>query len=577
MTLPFTEAISCEEIWNPGSLLWRAHFFASNAKSQRQISPWDDIPVFVSDILATEDFRDLIHCVCKTPAGMWTEVEVAEDEPNHPLRLCRTTTIHGENGESSATETLVHYSDNAPWNICFVPQTATRYLEPTLSPISEETAGPGSTQSGRGGHIRWEPKELLEIGAQSQRKVGEVYVVKPLSAFLVVAGGELSWKIIGIAADDPMAKELNDVKDIKKWLPGCLDQIREWLRRCNCSNGGVGESAFLNDEEAATVNETYVTLLRAHFRWRACLTANSHPLSASSSSQSTTRTTSLTLDSVSQSQHDTSAGSCSPPLTPPKALEKSFPSHRGARNLLPLQNPLESICIDLSSALTVADPRNECPSVSLADHAERPARKSSPRLTKSYSLQGVKDAKHDSSMDRRSGGPTSSAGGIKRTQSLSSLASMLQGHSSSTAMSSQSLCKSPQSPSDKDEKRADDSLGFDHSRGAAVETGHPKVEADLPHTSMAPITTLRLHTLRTNGYLKGLARRRGSGLLRPVFSHSIPNDAPADEVGDHDPASRKFFGYHGNPSDPCSPYENPHKGLGIFTQWNYGNGKAVSR
>eukprot|EP00271_Cylindrocystis_brebissonii_P013092 TRINITY_DN32679_c0_g1_i1.p1 TRINITY_DN32679_c0_g1~~TRINITY_DN32679_c0_g1_i1.p1 ORF type:complete len:766 (-),score=64.37 TRINITY_DN32679_c0_g1_i1:539-2836(-) len=321
-------AVFCQQVGKNGSLAWRAEFFTAhdsndsntasevpntfsqNKNTLRQISPWDGIPTFLDGA----DQMDLVHCVCKTPAGLWTRLEIADDEFGHPLRLSRIATDQGRiPGNSPSREIALHYSDNSPWNIGFIPATATELIEPRPVPHSLlddringavieggdalQTAeaqnapdvlklgGGSGSRGGRGLRRRWVPKEILEIGAQTPRSVGEVYAVKPLGSFLLVSGGELLCKVIGIAADDPMAEVLHGVEDVNKWLPGCVEQIREWLRRCDCSHADAKEAAFLNDEEVATADSTHVTILRSHLRWQSLQRIN-QPSPPSSSLQS---------------------------------------------------------------------------------------------------------------------------------------------------------------------------------------------------------------------------------------------------------------------------------------------------
>ena len=87
------------------------------------------------------------------------------------------------------------------------------------------------------------PLDLLDIGSGQGRLVGEVYLVKPLAAFVVAneEGRRRVWKILAIAADDPMAENLHDVADVHRKLPGTLELIREWLRTAVCTEPGMGK------------------------------------------------------------------------------------------------------------------------------------------------------------------------------------------------------------------------------------------------------------------------------------------------------------------------------------------------
>eukprot|EP00271_Cylindrocystis_brebissonii_P009947 TRINITY_DN2572_c0_g1_i3.p1 TRINITY_DN2572_c0_g1~~TRINITY_DN2572_c0_g1_i3.p1 ORF type:complete len:920 (+),score=48.44 TRINITY_DN2572_c0_g1_i3:1917-4676(+) len=281
----FLESITCREVAQSGSSHWRAGFSGDLDGQVAPISPWDDIPLFGADMDTS-----LVHCVCKTPAGLWTRLEVAEEENFHPLRLCQGTPAlgsqaggHEPNAGNLGAGALLHYADNAPWNIGFLPQTARRYgmSTPTvrattdmqscrqdLMSLEAGTSKGGKPEKKPRQRQRWQPNEIIEIGAETQRSLGDVYLVKPLGAFMVEVEGEQELKIIAIAECDPMARVLHGMDDVRKWLPRCKEQVREWLRTCNLSNEGVKESVCLNEEEPMTVDATNVAILRSHLRWQ---------------------------------------------------------------------------------------------------------------------------------------------------------------------------------------------------------------------------------------------------------------------------------------------------------------------
>ena len=55
---------------------------------------------------------------------------------------------------------------------------------------------------------------MVEIGSK-QHKCGGVYKVKPLGVLAMIDSGELDWKVICIAVDDPKASLVNDVPDVE--------------------------------------------------------------------------------------------------------------------------------------------------------------------------------------------------------------------------------------------------------------------------------------------------------------------------------------------------------------------------
>lgn len=60
-----------------------------------------------------------------------------------------------------------------------------------------------------------DPVDVVEIGSAAGKR-GGVYKVKPLGVYAMIDDGELDWKIIAIAVDDPKASLVNDVADVEK-------------------------------------------------------------------------------------------------------------------------------------------------------------------------------------------------------------------------------------------------------------------------------------------------------------------------------------------------------------------------
>eukprot|EP00271_Cylindrocystis_brebissonii_P021297 TRINITY_DN750_c0_g1_i9.p1 TRINITY_DN750_c0_g1~~TRINITY_DN750_c0_g1_i9.p1 ORF type:complete len:615 (+),score=37.17 TRINITY_DN750_c0_g1_i9:535-2379(+) len=550
---PFTYSVNCQEVSEPGTLLWRAQFHSFGPTSQHPlipISPWDDIPAFSSDVLADVYHGDHIHCVCKTPAGMWMQVEVAEDEPGHPLRLRRGRIDNGEGDNLPLVDTPLHYTDNSPWNICFVPQTAAHAVPPPSSPsldstfethpdgtqlpvVPSSTVGvrpecsqsspalaskipaskvpivirrlPESAQSSPAltsekSIIHWEPTELIEIGAQTRRRVGEVYEVKAIGALRVAAGpgGGTSWKFIGIALDDPMAKFLNNVGDMEKWLPGSMEQMKEWLQRCNGSNAGTGNPALLVDKEAATSDETNIALLRAHFAWRTLRTTQ--PLKRHS--DRVIPTESLLSASVTDIPLDitfpSAESSCSPrhlycDSDSDSASYERVRSQPQSGNRISLRNPRTSICVDISTLTSLlSDAESDPLSGALGDDSTG-SLSGSPKCES----QVLAEALHFRRGRRRAA--------YSQQSSESSSASSSRCPSFLTILSSVSS-------SEEDKRSSFDSthiIGSDHERDLHTTSG------ELFTVSASP---KRFLTLRASKRFNGLACGPTSGVLIPFLS-----------------------------------------------------------
>lgn len=71
-----------------------------------------------------------------------------------------------------------------------------------------------------------DPIDVVEIGSSSLA-MGTVKPVKPLGVLAMIDDGELDWKVLAIALDDPLAAEYNDISDVPESVQA---GIREWFR-----------------------------------------------------------------------------------------------------------------------------------------------------------------------------------------------------------------------------------------------------------------------------------------------------------------------------------------------------------
>eukprot|EP00271_Cylindrocystis_brebissonii_P023700 TRINITY_DN997_c0_g1_i2.p1 TRINITY_DN997_c0_g1~~TRINITY_DN997_c0_g1_i2.p1 ORF type:complete len:826 (-),score=95.77 TRINITY_DN997_c0_g1_i2:707-3184(-) len=240
------DAIHCIGFGISGSLQYRGLLIDVNEK--RPVSPWNDIELYGP--------QGHLACVCKTPAGSWVRYEVTSNEPWNPIRIMRDSSGRrgvkangigagmGSGKQAGGKRIqLAHYADNAPWNTGVLTQTW------------------GATHDGTA------PLEVVEIGAEKIRRTGEVYYVKPLGAFSVEEGrGALTWKILAIACDDPMAPILWDWTDLETQLPGLLELIRDWLKTCLCVQSGDKES-ILRLHRPASLPRTLAKITEFHESW----------------------------------------------------------------------------------------------------------------------------------------------------------------------------------------------------------------------------------------------------------------------------------------------------------------------
>ena len=74
-----------------------------------------------------------------------------------------------------------------------------------------------------------DPIDVVEIGSKAIDS-GSVVPVKVLGVLAMIDDGELDWKVIAIATDDPLAGELNDIGDVEAKCTGVISGVREGRR-----------------------------------------------------------------------------------------------------------------------------------------------------------------------------------------------------------------------------------------------------------------------------------------------------------------------------------------------------------
>ncbi|ORZ03787.1 inorganic pyrophosphatase [Syncephalastrum racemosum] len=72
-----------------------------------------------------------------------------------------------------------------------------------------------------------DPIDVVDISA-SLGFPGEIRQVKILGGLALIDEGESDWKVIVIDIHDPRAREINDIQDVDRLMPGYLDAIRHW-------------------------------------------------------------------------------------------------------------------------------------------------------------------------------------------------------------------------------------------------------------------------------------------------------------------------------------------------------------
>lgn len=189
------------------------------------ISPWHDIPYKGSG----DSFNMLVEIPKMTKAKM----EVATKEEGNPI------------AQDIKKGNLRDYHGPIFWNYGCIPQTWEDPNEehPELKVFGDD-----------------DPIDVVEIGSKALG-MGSVTEVKALGVIAMIDDGELDWKVLAVAVDDPLASEYSDIDDVPDAIK---DGVREWFRWYKTPddkplNGFGFDEKFLNAAEARDViEETHV-------------------------------------------------------------------------------------------------------------------------------------------------------------------------------------------------------------------------------------------------------------------------------------------------------------------------------
>eukprot|EP00560_Eucampia_antarctica_P008565 CAMPEP_0197824254 /NCGR_PEP_ID=MMETSP1437-20131217/1523_1 /TAXON_ID=49252 ORGANISM="Eucampia antarctica, Strain CCMP1452" /NCGR_SAMPLE_ID=MMETSP1437 /ASSEMBLY_ACC=CAM_ASM_001096 /LENGTH=270 /DNA_ID=CAMNT_0043423801 /DNA_START=70 /DNA_END=882 /DNA_ORIENTATION=+ len=188
------------------------------------ISPWHDIPL--------KSESGAYNMVVEIPKMTKAKMEVATKEENNPI------------AQDIKKGNLRDYHGPIFWNYGCLPQT---WEDPNAEHPELKVFGDD------------DPIDVVEIGSATLA-MGSVKEVKPLGVIAMIDDGELDWKVLAVAVDDPLAEEYNDIDDVPDAVK---DGVREWFRWYKTPddkplNGFGFDEKFLNKKETIEViDETH--------------------------------------------------------------------------------------------------------------------------------------------------------------------------------------------------------------------------------------------------------------------------------------------------------------------------------
>jgi inorganic pyrophosphatase len=83
-------------------------------------------------------------------------------------------------------------------------------------------------------------------------------------------------QIIAIAANDPMAAEVNDVADVEAKMPGVISGIREWFRWYKTPDGKP-VNAFGFDDKCLDKKHALEVIAETHVSWKGLMAGTIPP------------------------------------------------------------------------------------------------------------------------------------------------------------------------------------------------------------------------------------------------------------------------------------------------------------
>mmetsp|Transcript_81629 Transcript_81629/g.95200 ORF Transcript_81629/g.95200 Transcript_81629/m.95200 type:complete len:391 (+) Transcript_81629:69-1241(+) len=232
-----------EEVGEKYTPAYRVNFFFKDVETteKRQVSPWHDIPYAVRDFCRTTPESvptNRYNFICEIPKWTRAKFEIATGEVFNPIK---------QDMKNGVPRFYKH--GDMMWNYGAFPQT----WESTDCVFEEGVKGDN------------DPLDAIEIG-MTQLATGTVAPVKILGVLGMIDDGQMDWKVICISHGDPVAKFLDDIHDVPKFLPGLLEALREWLRTYKICQGGV-ENRFAFGGEYQDQKFAHKIVEDSHLMW----------------------------------------------------------------------------------------------------------------------------------------------------------------------------------------------------------------------------------------------------------------------------------------------------------------------
>lgn len=201
-------------------------------------SLFHDIPMGLNRDIQT------VNVLIEIPRWSNAKFEISKDIPFNPI------TQDTKKGKLRFVKNLFPFKGYIH-NYGAIPQT---WDDPTV--VEPETGLKGDN----------DPIDVCEIGSRVA-SLGDVFEAKVLGALALIDDGELDWKIIVIDCLDPLAKELKDIEDVERLMPGLLDATRRWFREYKIPDGKP-KNEFGYDDQFLSASKAMDVIEHSHASWK---------------------------------------------------------------------------------------------------------------------------------------------------------------------------------------------------------------------------------------------------------------------------------------------------------------------
>lgn len=206
------------------------------------VNPLHDIPLYA------DKENNIFNFVCEIPR--WTNAKLELHTKSALAPIVQDT----KKGKKRFVHNVYPYKGYI-WNYGCFPQT---WEDPTQVHMETGALGDG------------DPLDVCEIGKDACR-VGEVMQVKVLGVLGMIDEGEMDWKVIVVNIHDPLAKEMNDIDDLYRVLPGLLHATFSWFRTYKVPDGKE-LNVFAFREQVQSAHYANEVIQECHESWKKLIT-----------------------------------------------------------------------------------------------------------------------------------------------------------------------------------------------------------------------------------------------------------------------------------------------------------------